>query len=455
MDNSENYLRRIIVPHDLVKRPDSEALVCFHHMVDFPVDTGQVTDVLVNAGSVPILLSGTHRPLDDQFPAFEFNMVSQRFAHNAMQRNQAYKQYGELLGWELRFLGYSILNLSIEQNGRLLFADEPEGNGESMAALWSGLRTEGVALCLELSADRSEIDGSGIDWEMARYPLVSGVPFVSVDYAQASEESIRSLIETERFAGVALVSGLAAADLSGDALVDEAVRLLNLGWHALLVNDLDKQERQSLLAGLKFRSVKNLSAHQDSLARMNKRLQMLQAVEERGKGLIALDRDPDYLLKRRVLSHKLQIRDDYAFQERPARWGSLVRFTYRMRVDGEVMDENQDEGLRTILGKGQVIPGLEQALLGCRKEQALSVEIQPEDAYGLHKEDLIYHIPRSGIFLAPGQKLELGSTATIPRQGEVVHGNIVEINDDTVVVDANHELAGKALQFEIKILDVI
>ncbi len=429
---------------------ESDRPVAYCHVIDEAVSTRDVQAVMALAGRQPVMLMGTHRPLADLFPASSFVQLTARTTSD-MQRNQALQQYGELLGRELRTLGYSILHVPVARHGQGVFASDTEANSESLAALWSGLRIEGVAMCAELPSDGA----NGVDWQQLRYALVSGLPFVSVPCALARETVLAELMDTERFAGVACVSGLGASGLEGMALLDEAVRLLDMGWHALILDDVQADTAKALLHGLAERETGNQNAQQDATGRLNKRMSMLAGVEGRGEGAVALDRDADYMLKRRVLSHKLGIDDAYAFAERPARWGSMVRFHYRLQVDGEVRDENQDDGLRALLGKGQVIPGLETALVGRRKGDTFRLEIAPEDGYGVAEPGQIHRIPRSGILLAPGQRLQVGASAMIPGAGGVVQGRIISMDDEEVVVDANHELAGKTLVFDITIVDVV
>lgn len=450
MTTTEDYAQRLIASHGVVMKSGRSTFACADFITQTPVDAAHLQQVMVEAGGKPVLLCGTHKPLLDQFPAEHLQQVAARFAHNPMQRNHAFKQYGQLLGWELRFLGYSILHLPLEHDGQAVFAEDAESNGESLAALWAGLRSEGVALCTSLPASNGMAD-----WAQIHDALISGVPFITVDYPLATAQTLSDLLEQERFSGVAMVSGLAASGLTGEALTAEALRLLDMGWHVLLLDDFSDDAAASLLQALQHLPIQDKAVHHDALGRLQKRFTMLAAVEERGKGFITLDRSPEYLMQRRVLAHKLQISDDYAFQERPARFGSMVRFTYQLQIDGELRDENDGDGLRTILGKGQVVPGLEDALLGCRVGQDLSVDVAAADAYGEHEQAMVHHIPRQGVFLAPGQKLVVGGTATIPRQGEVIYGRITAINDAEVIVDANHELAGKDLHFDIKIHDVI
>jgi len=445
-----NYVERLVIPleyADICVRVSA----LYSHRMDGSGDSSSIENLLAGAGGKTVMLLGGHRPLEDQFPVADLKQVAKRFTHNEMQACQVFRQYGELLGMELRMLGYSVLSVAVVCGDKFLFADNLESNANGLAAFWSGLRIEGVAIGVELPPARN----GGVDWDHVRPALISGAPFVTISHGLATSETWHQLMENERFSGVACVSGLAATGLHGVALAEDAARLLNMGWHALVLDDLDLESLQSLYAMLAEMAVACHESHEDSLGRIGKRRDMLAAIEERGKGLVALDRDPDYVLKRRLLSHKLGIEDAYAFQERPARPGSMARFQYRLFIDGGLRDENQNDGMRVILGKGQIISGLEDELINRRKGDRFIVEIPPEKAYGVIEDSLIIQIPRNGIMLAPGQRLQPGGRAVIPREGEALEGRIVEVQDDVIIVDTNHELAGKSLTFEVVVMDVI
>lgn len=450
MNASEmNYTRRLFVPVGFASEVGASDMLSHHMAASLDLET--LDAALAPASGGMLMLGGGHRPMRDQFAALSLKQVGHRFDHNPMQANQAFRQYGELLGLELRALGYAILQVQAIADGQMLFADDAESNAGRMAAFWSGLRSEGVAINVVLPPDAS----GGVDWEQVNLTLISGAPFVTVDYAHASAELLHQLLNEQRFAGVACVAGLAASGLSGRNLLEEAVRLLDMGWHALLLDDLDGEAFSMLYQGLRDTGIGAEDSHQDAVARLSKRRSQLQAVEGRGAGFLSLDRDADYILKRRLLSGKLRIDDPYAFQERPARSGSMIRFRYRLFVDDELRDQSEADGMRVLLGKGQIIPGLERSLMGRRKGDRFRTEVPPEQGYGNVDASRILSIPRGGIMLAPGERLKPGGRAVIPRNGEALVGRILEVGDDEVRVDTNHELAGKALSFEIDVLDVM
>jgi len=132
--------------------------------------------------------------------------------------------------------------------------------------------------------------------------------------------------------------------------------------------------------------------------------------------------------------------------------GTIVNVHYTGKFpDGEVFDSSEGRGtLRFEIGSGQIIPGFETALMGKNVGDKITVNIQPEEAYGEVSEDLLVKIDKSKM---PGD-VEVGQV--LQAQGEEGVSNVVvaEVGDDYVVVDANHPLAGKELVFDIEVVSL-
>lgn len=105
-----------------------------------------------------------------------------------------------------------------------------------------------------------------------------------------------------------------------------------------------------------------------------------------------------------------------------------------------------------IHGYGQVLPAIEQALEGKAQGNHLSVTAEPEDAFGPHDEDGVFEIEKDGLDGAADLRAGEEVVATGP-EGEVFM-RIVEVRDETLLVDTNHPLAGKRVRFEVEILEV-
>ena len=119
---------------------------------------------------------------------------------------------------------------------------------------------------------------------------------------------------------------------------------------------------------------------------------------------------------------------------------------------GEVLDTSKgDEPLIYLHGSGNIIPGLERALLGKSLGAALQVTVQPADGYGDRDESLMQQIPKDRF---DGEDLEVGMQFQANGPEGPVLLTVVDVGDESVTVDANHPLAGRVLAFDVTVLDV-
>ena len=133
----------------------------------------------------------------------------------------------------------------------------------------------------------------------------------------------------------------------------------------------------------------------------------------------------------------------------------VVRFEYKLTDDkGEVLDQSEKgEPLAYMHGHGQIVPGLEAKMEGKAAGDAFDAVVAAEDGYGTHEADGVFKIPTAK--LPPGVKPEVGmELASRSPDGHVLRFRLTEVNDDHVVADANHPLAGKTLHFAVKIADI-
>lgn len=131
-----------------------------------------------------------------------------------------------------------------------------------------------------------------------------------------------------------------------------------------------------------------------------------------------------------------------------------VTFHYTGQLgDGTVFDSSEDEPMTAEVGTNFLIPGLEDALLGMEEGDEKTVTVQPEDAYGERRDDMIVDVDRDNI----PDDLDVMEDATLNLRldsGQTVPVVVKEIGEDTVTVDANHPLAGYELTFDLEVVDV-
>jgi FKBP-type peptidyl-prolyl cis-trans isomerase SlpA len=129
-----------------------------------------------------------------------------------------------------------------------------------------------------------------------------------------------------------------------------------------------------------------------------------------------------------------------------------VNYTGKLE-DGTIFDSSLVEGrepLNVTLGQGQLIKGFENGLLGMTVGESKSIEIESEDAYGEYLDYLVQEVPLSQM---PGD-VEVGTQLFSQTEMGPVNFVVKEIKNDSVILDANHPLAGKKLVFDLQLIDL-
>jgi len=134
--------------------------------------------------------------------------------------------------------------------------------------------------------------------------------------------------------------------------------------------------------------------------------------------------------------------------------GAVVMFDYTLTDDkGQVIDSSKGKQPMTYTqSTGQIIPGLEKAIAGMKVNDEKKVTVKPEEAYGPVDPKAVQEMPKSNL---PPEAIKAGATlmARTP-DGQNIPVRVQEVKDKTVVLDFNHPLAGKTLNFDVKVVDV-
>jgi len=135
--------------------------------------------------------------------------------------------------------------------------------------------------------------------------------------------------------------------------------------------------------------------------------------------------------------------------------GQFVRVHYKGTLqNGEVFDTSEGRHpLEVQIGEGQIISGFENALMGMSLNEKKVFTLDPEDAYGQKDESLTHSFPRADV---PAEiNPEVGQTVALcSSEGQQVPARITEMDDEKVVVDLNHPLAGQTLTFDIEVVGI-
>ncbi|WP_428770038.1 peptidylprolyl isomerase [Treponema sp. HNW] len=131
---------------------------------------------------------------------------------------------------------------------------------------------------------------------------------------------------------------------------------------------------------------------------------------------------------------------------------AAIHYTLKDK-EGTLLDSSEgSDPLEYLHGYGNLIPGLEKELEGKKAGDTLSVSIEPAEAYGEYSDDLVVTIPRSNFEtdaqIEVGMQFETGSGS----MSRIVR--VTKIDGDDITIDANHELAGKTLFFDVNVESV-
>ena len=142
----------------------------------------------------------------------------------------------------------------------------------------------------------------------------------------------------------------------------------------------------------------------------------------------------------------------------PVEIGNTVKVNYEGRLDnGEVFDTSQHgehyHPLQFTVGKHEVIKGFEEGVIGMEIDEERKISILPKDAYGEHRTDLEKEFPRSEIPLQDEPKEGMFLSLRTP-DGREFSAKILGVTKENITLDFNHPLAGKRLNFTVKLVDI-
>lgn len=138
-----------------------------------------------------------------------------------------------------------------------------------------------------------------------------------------------------------------------------------------------------------------------------------------------------------------------------AKAGDTLRIHYTGRLDdGTVFDKSEGrEPLGFTLGSGEIIPGLENGVVGMEVGETRAVTIAPEEAYGARDEGKIQSVPREAIPADiptdPGTQLNVTT-----QEGQTIPVVVSKTTESHVELDANHPLAGQTLTFDVTLVEI-
>lgn len=137
-----------------------------------------------------------------------------------------------------------------------------------------------------------------------------------------------------------------------------------------------------------------------------------------------------------------------------AKKGDTVKVHYTGKLDdGTVFDSSQGRSpLQFVLGAGNVIEGFDEGVTGMKVGESKTVKIPAEKAYGPHCEDLVFRV--SPDKLPAGSKHQIGQKYQMGIGGATMTVRVTAVTGEAITLDGNHDLAGKDLTFEVKLVEI-
>ncbi|MBD3310794.1 peptidylprolyl isomerase [Candidatus Woesearchaeota archaeon] len=136
--------------------------------------------------------------------------------------------------------------------------------------------------------------------------------------------------------------------------------------------------------------------------------------------------------------------------------GDKIKIEYTGTLeDGTVFDSSEKQGkpLEFEVGSKQIIPGFEKAMIGMKVDEEKEITLQPAEAYGEPKQELVKKVPVEQLPKEPAPQKGMVLAVQLPN-GQKIPAKITEVGDKEATIDLNHPLAGKVLKFKVKIVGV-
>ena len=134
--------------------------------------------------------------------------------------------------------------------------------------------------------------------------------------------------------------------------------------------------------------------------------------------------------------------------------GVVVSMEYTLHVDGELLDSSEGHGpLEFLTGYGNIIPGLENEMIGMKVGDSKNVVVAPADGYGEFDEEEFMEVPRNQF--PRDMPVEEGLELTVrDDSGQGRYARIESVEGETVRLNFNHPLAGDELHFNVKVVSL-
>ena len=138
-----------------------------------------------------------------------------------------------------------------------------------------------------------------------------------------------------------------------------------------------------------------------------------------------------------------------------AKNGDTVKVHYTGSLDdGTIFDSSEGKDpLQFTIGEGQLLQAFEQGVIGLAEGDSNKIQLTAQEGYGLKQDKLIGKLPLEALPAGLAPEVDMRLQMKTP-EDQVIVLKIVEMSDNDITVDANHELAGEDLNFEIELVEI-
>ena len=131
-----------------------------------------------------------------------------------------------------------------------------------------------------------------------------------------------------------------------------------------------------------------------------------------------------------------------------------IHFTGKLQDETVVETSKDRDPLEFKIGDGNVIPGLEQGVIGMAAGDKKTIAVSSEEGFGQQQQDLVVDLKKSefpeDVEFAVGAYLNIETS-----EGKEFKAKVVEIKEDTVTLDANHPLAGITINYDVELIEIV
>lgn len=133
----------------------------------------------------------------------------------------------------------------------------------------------------------------------------------------------------------------------------------------------------------------------------------------------------------------------------------MVKMHYNAKIGDRLIDTSRNKNpIEFKVGEGQILQGLDEAVVGLETGDKKTVVVPPEKAYGQRKEELIQKIRRDKS-KEPAEGIEEGNVIQFKtKEGKNGYATVTKVEEDNITIDLNHPLAGRTINFDLEIVDV-